>query len=115
MTLELTRDFLGWCTLINIGIMIFWALMFFGARGWIYRFHSRMFPMSEERFNSIHYGGDGVLQADDFCVQLGAVSGVEDSGVRGWRRMSAGGGAWVGEGNLREAVDGSEAAVTPSG
>ena len=70
MTLELTRDFLGWCTLINIGIMILWALMFFGARGWIYRFHSRMFPMSEERFNSIHYGAMAYYKLTIFVFNL---------------------------------------------
>lgn len=59
MTLELLRDFLGWCTLINMGILIVWALMLFCCRAWIYRIHGKLFPMSEERFNSIHYAWMG--------------------------------------------------------
>lgn len=57
MTLELIRTALGWCTLINFGILWVWALVFVVGHGWMYRFHGRLFAMSEERFNAIHYAG----------------------------------------------------------
>ena len=57
MTLELTREFLGWCTIINIGLLLYWSLMMLFARGFVYRLHTRFLPVDEERFNGIHYAG----------------------------------------------------------
>ena len=55
MTMETLRIFLGWCTLINIGLLLVWWLVFVFCRGWVYRLHSRWWPMDQERFNAIHY------------------------------------------------------------
>jgi hypothetical protein len=57
MTLELIRTALGWCSLINFGILLVWVLVFVTGRGCLYRLHSRMFAITEERFNAIHYAG----------------------------------------------------------
>ena len=57
MTLELIRTALGWCTLINFGILLVWGLAFVAGHRWIYRVHGRMFAMTEERFSAIHYAG----------------------------------------------------------
>lgn len=57
MTLESLRDFFGWCTLIHMGVLILWTLVFVAGHGWLYRIHGRMFPMPESTFNAIHYGG----------------------------------------------------------
>lgn len=48
---------LGWCSLINIGLLIFWFAIFSLAHDWIYRLHGRWFSLSVERFDAIHYGG----------------------------------------------------------
>lgn len=38
MTMDFVRGFLGWCTLINFGILLYWFLAFTLARDRIYRF-----------------------------------------------------------------------------
>ena len=57
MTLELIRDALGWCTLINFGLLIFWFLMFMAVRDWIFSFHGKWFRLSAEEFDRVHYSG----------------------------------------------------------
>ncbi len=43
MTIETFRDFLGWCTLINFGILIVMTLALGLLRGKISTLHARMF------------------------------------------------------------------------
>ncbi len=57
MTLESLRAVLGWCTLINLGLLTMWFLFFVAGRDWIYRLHSRWFKISEEHFDRVHYAG----------------------------------------------------------
>ncbi len=57
MTIDLARSVLGWCTVINVGILLFWFLMYVLARGFIKRWHSKLFPLSAEQFDTIHYRG----------------------------------------------------------
>ena len=55
MTLETIRDALGWCSLINIGILMLWFLFFVLAHDWLFRLHGKWFKLSVERFDAIHY------------------------------------------------------------
>lgn len=55
MSLEITRSVLAWCTLIALGILLCWFLIFAAAHDWLYRFHGRWFAMPVEKFNAIHY------------------------------------------------------------
>ena len=57
MTLEIIRNALGWCTIINAAVLMIWLLFFMAGRDWIYRIHSRWFRISEEKFDGIHYAG----------------------------------------------------------
>jgi len=57
MTLELIRDALGWCTLINFGILALWGVFFIGGGGWIKGLHGRWFKLTNEEFDRIHYAG----------------------------------------------------------
>jgi hypothetical protein len=57
MTLEVIRDALAWCTVINWGILFFWAIMLLATRDWVYRIHGSMFALSREQFDAIHYRG----------------------------------------------------------
>jgi Family of unknown function (DUF6868) len=57
MTLEQIRCALGWCSLINIGLLTSWAVMILCAHDWIYRIHSRWFKLSHEQFDTVHYAG----------------------------------------------------------
>ena len=51
-----------WCTIINGGLLIFSSLMCTFAGGWIYRVHSRWFPMSREAFNAVIYSFVGLYK-----------------------------------------------------
>ncbi len=57
MDVPAIRDFLLWCTVINLGILVYWWLMFTFAHDWIKRFHGRWFKVSREQFDAIHYAG----------------------------------------------------------
>ena len=57
MTLEAIRSTLAWCTVINLGLLTWWFLFFILAHDWTYRFHSKWFNLSVEKFDSIHYAG----------------------------------------------------------
>jgi len=43
MTLEIIRDALAWCTVINWVLLLWWLLFFIVAHDWMYRFHSKWF------------------------------------------------------------------------
>ena len=70
MTMELIRDTLGWCALINIGMLLFWWLLFVLARDFVYRMHSKWFKLSEENFDKIHYMGMAIYKVIIFVFNL---------------------------------------------
>ncbi len=57
MTLETIRAVLAWCSLINLGLLLYWFLFITLAHDWTYRFHCKWFKLSEEKFDAIHYSG----------------------------------------------------------
>ena len=57
MTVEIIRDVLAWCSVINIGLLLWWVLFFTMAHDFVYRFHGKWFNLSKERFDAIHYTG----------------------------------------------------------
>lgn len=56
MTLEQMREFLGWCSIINIGLLFWWLFFITLAHDWTHRMHSRFFQLSSEQFDRLHYG-----------------------------------------------------------
>jgi hypothetical protein len=62
MSLGVLRSVLGWCAIINYGVLLWWFLVFRLAHNWLYHFHGRWFPMSLEEFNVVHYGGMAVYK-----------------------------------------------------
>ena len=57
MTIEIIRDVLAWCSVINIGFLLLWVLWLKLGHDFVYRVHGKWFKMSEERFDTIHYAG----------------------------------------------------------
>jgi len=55
MTIETLREFLLWCMVINVGLLIFSWLLLLAARDFIYRIHGRMFRLPEEKIASSWY------------------------------------------------------------
>ena len=44
-----------WCTIINSGLLMFWALIYMAAPDLVYRIQSKFFPISREKFEVIFY------------------------------------------------------------
>lgn len=54
--METVIVFLGWSSVINIAILMFWFLVFIYARKWVYEFHTKWFQIESHKFDAIHYG-----------------------------------------------------------
>lgn len=70
MTIEIIRDVLLWCVVINMGLLLWWFLFFMLAHDWMYRFHCKWFSLSIEKFDSIHYSGMAVFKIGIFLFNL---------------------------------------------
>jgi len=67
MTVEIIRDVLAWCAVINIALLMLWLMLFSLAHDWIYRVHGRWFALSVEKFDAIHYASMAFFK---LCVFL---------------------------------------------
>ena len=58
MSMEMIRAALGWCTLINWGLLLWWWLFIAFGHDWVFRMHGMWFKkLSRETFDTIHYSG----------------------------------------------------------
>ena len=57
MSLEIIRDLLAWCIVINWIVLLWWLVFFIMAHDWMYRIHSKWFKIPVDRFDALHYGG----------------------------------------------------------
>jgi uncharacterized protein DUF6868 len=70
MTIEIIRSFLAWCSIINIGLLLFWLLWFMLGHDFIFRFHGKWFKLSEEQFDAIHYALMGFFKIGIFLFNV---------------------------------------------
>ena len=70
MSLSLLQAFFGWCTVLNVGLLIWWFLFFWLAHDRMYRFHSQLARMSVETFDAINYGGMAIFKLGIFLLNL---------------------------------------------
>lgn len=70
MTIEIIRDVLAWCTVINMGLLLFWVVWLKLAHGFVYRSHGKWFKLTEEKFDSIHYTGMLFFKMSIFLFNL---------------------------------------------
>jgi hypothetical protein len=62
MSIQIIRNFLLWCTVINYGVLLVWFLVFVFAHDWILRIHGRWFRLSNDQFDALHYAGMSVYK-----------------------------------------------------
>jgi len=55
MDVQSLTTFFMWCTIINGGILMFWALIFAVAPEPVYRIQNRLFPIHRETYNTLVY------------------------------------------------------------
>ena len=70
MELETIRAFFAWCSVINIALLLWWALFLLLAHDWTYRMHSKWFKISVEQFDTIHYAGIAIFKLGVFMFNL---------------------------------------------
>jgi hypothetical protein len=70
MTLESIRAALAWCTVINLGLLIGWWMLFTLAHDWVYRVHGKWFNLPRERFDTIHYAGMALFKIGILLLNL---------------------------------------------
>jgi hypothetical protein len=70
MELETIRAFFAWCSVINIGLLLWWALFLLLAHDWTYRLHSKWFRISVEQFDTIHYAGMAFFKLSILLLNL---------------------------------------------
>lgn len=62
MNIALLKEFFMWCTIINLGLLIWSAFMCMACKGFIQRVHGKMFGLSPEAINSVIYGFLGLYK-----------------------------------------------------
>lgn len=55
MDIEFVLRVLGWCSLINTGLLLSWFLVFMTAHDSMHRFHGKWFALSAKEFDRVHY------------------------------------------------------------
>lgn len=68
--LELVRDALAWCIIMNMVVLLFWFAMMTCCRGWVYRVHTRWYNVSPSDFDAIHYKGMLMLKIGIFFFNI---------------------------------------------
>jgi len=62
MDIHTVKAFFMWCTIVNGVLLILSFLIYTCAGDWIYRMHSKWFPMSREAFNVAIYSFLGLFK-----------------------------------------------------
>ena len=70
MNVELLQAVLGWCAVINYGILLWWFLWISVAPDWIYGLHTRWFRIDRERFDAIHYAAMAGFKLAIFVLNI---------------------------------------------
>ncbi len=70
MTVEIIRDVLAWCAVINYALLLLWFLVFSLAHDWLYRVHGKWFTVSVENFDAIHYASMAFFKLCIFLFSL---------------------------------------------
>ena len=70
MTIEIIREVLAWCAVINYSLLLLWFLMFSLAHDWLYGFHGKWFTLSVEQFDVTHYAGMAFFKLCIFLFYL---------------------------------------------
>jgi len=70
MNVELVTEVLGWCVVLNLGLLLWWFGVLQIAHDWVYRVHSRWFKLTVECFDAIHYAGLALFKIATFIFFL---------------------------------------------
>jgi len=57
MSIEVARNALLWCTVINYALLLVWFLLLALPHEWLYRLWGRWFHLTAEQFDTINFAG----------------------------------------------------------
>ncbi len=55
MTIGTIREFLGWCTVINVGLLMLTSILLIAIRGAASRIHGKMFNLDEKYLSQAYF------------------------------------------------------------
>ena len=70
MSIEVVRNALLSCAIINYGILLVWFLFFILAHDWMYQLHGGWFHLSVEQFDVLHYAGMAIFKIGIILLNL---------------------------------------------
>ena len=62
MDIATLTTFFMWCTIFNVGLLSFWSIIFIFAPDFVFKKHSKWFPMSRETYNVASYSFLGIFK-----------------------------------------------------
>lgn len=62
MDIEMLTKFFMWCTILNMGLLMFSFLILAFIGEFVYKMHSKWFPMPRETFNVVLYSFIGMYK-----------------------------------------------------
>ena len=70
MSIEMLTEFFMWCTILNMGLLVLSFLILAFAGDFVYRIHSKWFPMPRETFNVVLYSFIGIYKIIVFVFNI---------------------------------------------
>ena len=70
MTIQMLTNFFMWCTILNMGLLLLSFLILAFAGDFVYKMHSRWFPMPRETFNVVLYSFIGIYKIMVFVFNI---------------------------------------------
>ena len=70
MSIETARGFFFWCSVINYGLLVVWAVLGTFGRKWLYPLWSRWFRLTPEQFDAINFGGITLYKTGIFLFNI---------------------------------------------
>ncbi len=55
MNIETVHEFLGWCTVINLGVLFFGVIKVLSIRDWASKVHAKMFQVDEASVRQAYF------------------------------------------------------------
>ncbi|NQY04281.1 MAG: hypothetical protein HRT76_13650 [Halieaceae bacterium] len=54
-SIQVATTFIGWCTVVNVGVYLFTALVLMGFREPVKKLHSKLAAVSSERLDELYF------------------------------------------------------------
>ncbi len=71
MDIQLLTSFFMWCTILNIGLLLVASLLgMIFSTDFVYKIHSKWFPMQKDTFNAVLYALIGIWKIFIFVFNV---------------------------------------------